>query len=526
MPPRVLEGGQTPGGTHRVIRKIAEGGMGVVYEAAHERLPTRFAIKLMSRPAEGPNAAVVLERFKREAQVAAKLKSPHVVQIHDYQIAEGGFPYIVMELLEGEDLGQLLDREGALPPARALAILEQIASAIDAAHAAGVIHRDLKPANVFLNRYPKPDHVKVLDFGVSRMQELATITRTDALIGTPLYMSPEQAGTGAEITAAADVFAFGVIAYETLTGNRPFGGKSIPAILYQVVHAAPTPVSASLGPTAADVDAVFAQVLAKEPSLRYPSTGDVVRALRVALEPLLSTLGHAGRASLSAEPTVVRREPRGPREEPPAYDPTRPHALLAATPQSATAVGMRGELQLRSTQSSRSARTWATIAVAMTIAATATGMWFGHGRSHAAPESMMPARAESAPAAAHEDVRVAVKVSPPGAEMTLDGRPVQGGAITVPWQSRPRELRVEAPGFGSVTQAVDASRDRELEITLEPAPASIVEATDPSAVPPARAASRRSRGASSRRDPPAAHAATKPARAPTPAGADGLVQDL
>ncbi|MEO6953086.1 MAG: serine/threonine-protein kinase [Polyangia bacterium] len=280
--------GQLLSGTYQLERKIAEGGMGVVYEASHLRLARRFAVKLLARAEDEDEdeARQALERFKREAEMTAALKSPHVVEIFDYQISESGSPYIVMELLEGEDLARRLKRDGRVEPRAAVAILEQVAEALDAAHGLAIVHRDLKPANVFLHSTPSNDFVKVLDFGISKMLGWETITQTDTLIGTPAYMSPEQAAPGSEVTSTSDLFSLGVIAYEVLTGVRPFVASSIPGVLYQVVHADPLPVSELVPEAGPAVDDVFARALAKEPLQRFRSATAFVTALRGALWPL------------------------------------------------------------------------------------------------------------------------------------------------------------------------------------------------------------------------------------------------
>ncbi len=226
--------------------------MGVVYEASHVSLPLRFAIKIWSRLESESDDAVALERFRREAQVAAALVNPQVVRLHDYQIAAEGFPYIVMELLEGEDLARRIRREKRISLAQVTRLVSQMALAFDAAHDLGVVHRDLKPANVFLHQSPEPDYVKVLDFGVSKVLDRSTITASDILVGTPMYMSPEQACGDEVVSPSSDVFSLGIIAYEALTGTKPFVGASIPAVLYQVVHCDPVPVSTFLGADAAE----------------------------------------------------------------------------------------------------------------------------------------------------------------------------------------------------------------------------------------------------------------------------------
>src|SRR5260221_3283877 len=215
-------------GTYRLEQVIAEGGMGVVYEAAHVRLPRRFAVKVLGKPDDSRVSSTALQRFRREAEIASTLAHPHIVEVFDYQVSEGGAPYLVMELLEGEDLSDRLKRQRRLPVAAVLRIVQEMAQALDAAHTAGVVHRDLKPANIFLcRRAGRDDFVKVLDFGVSKLIDAATLTQEKAMVGTPLYMSPEQAVGTQELTPASDVFSLGSIAFEMLSGLRAFAAQSV-----------------------------------------------------------------------------------------------------------------------------------------------------------------------------------------------------------------------------------------------------------------------------------------------------------
>jgi serine/threonine protein kinase len=271
-------------GTYRLERIIAEGGMGVVYEAQHVRLPRRFAVKILGKPVDSDTTITTLARFRREAEIASTLAHPHIVEVFDYQVAEAGSPYLVMELLEGEDLADRLKR-GRVGIVAALRIIAEMAEALDVAHTAGVVHRDLKPANIFLmRRGGREDFVKVLDFGVSKLIDSATLTQEKAMVGTPLYMSPEQAIGTQELTPESDIFSLGAISWEMLTGRRAFAASSIPSILYQIVHG-PTPKLAGKAPglsTAADE--VFARVLCKKKDDRYKRATQFAEDLRIALD--------------------------------------------------------------------------------------------------------------------------------------------------------------------------------------------------------------------------------------------------
>ena len=231
--------GQTLQETYRLERLIGKGGMGAVFEASHARLSRRFAIKVLvgdstfSQPeAKG--------RFQREAEVTSRLRHPNIVETIDFNTTADGVPYIVMELLEGEDLEARLKRINRLPCAKVSAIIGQAASALQAAHNLEIIHRDLKPSNIFLCRTeedPEADVVKIVDFGLSKILGVpSALTRTHQVMGSAWYMAPEQVeGETAAVGPKTDQFALGAITYEMLTGRPPFYSKSVPMVLSMVL---------------------------------------------------------------------------------------------------------------------------------------------------------------------------------------------------------------------------------------------------------------------------------------------------
>ena len=258
-------------GSYQILQEIGRGGMGVVYRAYQPSLNRYVAIKVLP-PALAYDRELV-ERFLREARAAAKLRHPNIVVIHDVG-QQGGLYYIVMELIEGHTLAQLIERQGALPLARTVRIVQQVGDALDYAHQGGFIHRDVKPANIFVG---PNDHVTLTDFGIAKAAAGTSLTRTGALMGTPEYMAPEQA-TGQPVTPAVDQYALGIVAYQMLSGQVPFHAESPHAVLYQHVQQPPPPLPAqlSLPPT---VSAVLGRALAKEPLQRFASTGEFAEAL-------------------------------------------------------------------------------------------------------------------------------------------------------------------------------------------------------------------------------------------------------
>ena len=257
--------------TYRIERLIGKGGMGAVYEASHLRLPRRFAVKLLF--ADVGEDGVAVERFQHEAMVTSKLGHPNIVEVVDFHHTDEGEPYIVMELLEGEDLSKRLRRVKRFTLDEATAVLEQAASALQAAHDEGIIHRDLKPQNIFLcDTKKQQDLVKVVDFGIAKMLGSHNImTKTKGIIGTPWYMSPERVkGETEQVDHRADIFSMGAMMYEMLTGQPPFTGEA-QAVLFQIVYKDPAPLRSLRPDVPEDVEQAITRALAKEPGDRYSS---------------------------------------------------------------------------------------------------------------------------------------------------------------------------------------------------------------------------------------------------------------
>jgi serine/threonine protein kinase len=255
--------------------------MGSIWHATHLGLDIPCAVKFI----EGHLAemADMNARFEREAKAAAKLRSPHVVQILDHGICEG-IPYIAMELLEGEDLGKRLERVHTLSPAEVVAIVDQVTRALSKAHASGIVHRDLKPDNIFLVKDDDREIAKVLDFGIAKTGvELASgATKTGAMLGTPYYMSPEQAQGVKAVDYRSDVWSLAVIVFECVTGHRPFESEALGDLLMRIM-VAPLPVPSQLTSVPPGFDAWWARAAMREPSQRFQSAKEMADALALAL---------------------------------------------------------------------------------------------------------------------------------------------------------------------------------------------------------------------------------------------------
>jgi eukaryotic-like serine/threonine-protein kinase len=262
--------------------------MGAIYEAHHMRLQgKRYAIKILAPQfAENPE---LLARFRREAEIASQLGHENIVEVHDFNLAEGQ-AYMVMELLDGQDLAGRLQTRGAMAIDQTKHILDQVASALEAAHRAHIVHRDLKPQNIFLcRRGGRDDYVKVLDFGVSKVLDSSSVvTRDHALVGTPFYMSPEQAeGKVREIDSRTDVFALGAIVWEMLTGRMAFGAPTFSVALYKVCFVDPPDVHLIRPDVPPAVSMVLRRALAKERTLRTGTVAELAAELNAALHGVM-----------------------------------------------------------------------------------------------------------------------------------------------------------------------------------------------------------------------------------------------
>jgi serine/threonine-protein kinase len=273
---------QVLSGKYRLERELGRGGMGSVWLAEHLTLRSPVAIKLIDPGiAENPEA---LSRFLREAQAAASLRSPHVVQILDHGV-DGGVPFIVMELLEGESLAARIERSGRLSPAETALIMTQVARAITRAHEAGIIHRDLKPDNIYLVQNDEEEVAKVLDFGVAKasshgMGAASGATRTGSVLGTPYYMSPEQAEGAKNIDGRSDLWSLGVIAWECLLGSRPFDAETLGGLLLAIC-ARDMPVPSTAGPVPPGFDAWFARACSRNVTSRFSTAKELAAELRL-----------------------------------------------------------------------------------------------------------------------------------------------------------------------------------------------------------------------------------------------------
>jgi serine/threonine-protein kinase len=274
-PPQDEYVGKTLGETYTIVRVIGEGGMGRVYEAIHTRIGSkRFAVKMLHP--EYARQPEVISRFQREAEAAAAIQSPHVVDVYDVNRTADGRPFIVGEFLEGKEFAEYLEMVGKLPVPVAVRIVRQICKALSAAHEKGVVHRDMKPENVFLTGDLSHPIAKVIDFGISKIGDTpgTALTKTGMIMGTPSYMAPEQA-RGERVDHRADIYAVGAILYCALTGKRPFDRGDPTATLTAVLTEDP-PRPRSIEASIPDpLELVIQRAMAKSPNDRYPSMAEL-----------------------------------------------------------------------------------------------------------------------------------------------------------------------------------------------------------------------------------------------------------
>jgi len=281
--------------------------MGSVWEGVHTTLGTRVAVKFIeSAHVNSPEAR---QRFENEARAAATLKSKHVVEVYDHGVMEDGRPFIVMEFLEGEPLDKRLDRVGRLPPKDTARIISQVCRALAKAHAARIVHRDLKPENVFLvwDDEDGADIAKVVDFGIAKFTDAATTgsssaTRTGSVLGTPYYMSPEQARGLRSVDARSDLWSLGVIAYRCIVGSLPFEGEAIGDLLVKLCTA-PIPVPSQVAPDVPPgFDAWLHKALSREPAERFQSAAELAQSLSAVCG--LSVRGAYGTGEVPMPPSM------------------------------------------------------------------------------------------------------------------------------------------------------------------------------------------------------------------------------
>jgi eukaryotic-like serine/threonine-protein kinase len=490
-------------GKYRLIRLLGEGGMGAVYEARHEQIGKGVAVKVLHP--ELTRVSEAATRFTREAQAAAAVGHRGIIDIHDIGThEEDGSIFLVMELLDGENLGDLLLRQCPLDLQLTCYIVCQVLSALDAAHAAGIVHRDLKPDNIFLVRSGQklPD-VKLLDFGISKMTDASNpedrLTRTGIAMGTPYYMSPEQAVGAKDLDHRVDIWAMGVILYECLTGRVPFTADNGLAILRKITDAPLESPRLHRPEIPIELEAVILRAMNRDLDRRLRTSVEMLSAIiplmddhvadRVSLPRGLDYDALRGVAETlrgGESGSIIAKKSAGPSSRGEAA-----HGAGGAKPSSrrdgATSVTWErtGAAAVAKPRTSR--------AFAIGVGALLIGVAIGGAALWSSSRAELPAPAESLaqealqatanvgaaapaqqdadgddPAARQSDtVSIALEELPRGARLSLDGEHINELPIKLPRADREHELTVEADGYLPWTKSVTARRDATITVNLE-----------------------------------------------------------
>jgi serine/threonine-protein kinase len=415
-------------GKYRVVERIGGGGMGDVFEARHLSTGRRIALKVIR--AEASDAANTMARFRREARAAGAIDSRHIARVHDAGVDEdSGSLFLVMDLLSGEDLQHFIKRLGRVPVELALRIAAQICVGLAEAHASGVVHRDIKPANIYLAREDRGEVVvKLLDFGVAKLQaevlpelERAALTQTGAVLGSPLYMSPEQVRGSKELDGRADLWSLGVVLYQMVAGATPFAHSPSLGSLVLSICTEPTPLVAATVEAPAQLDDLLQRALAKEVRDRFQSADEMLASVRA----LLLREYRTSDTTIDGTSVEPREAERSQADAPPA---TTGSAITTTAVASTSIAPARPRRALRITIG-------AALAVAGLVGARRIGALSSanHATSLATAPSPAPARtsepvapsptlAPSPPQPVASTTTVRLAVSPASASVEVDGK--------------------------------------------------------------------------------------------------------
>jgi len=447
--PATPDVGATLGGKYRVLRRIGEGGMGVVVEAENLVTGKRVAIKWMHpQVASRPEAA---ERFLREARASARVRHPNVVDVYD-AVHDATTCFLVMELLEGEPLTYVLER-GGMPAHELIALLLDAMRGVAAAHKQGVIHRDIKPDNIFLAVEGDRGHKipKVLDFGISKVtgSDAMSLTRTGATMGTPMYMSYEQICGVKDIDVRTDVYAFGVILYEALTGQPPFHAESFPELIVKITNTQPTPPKQIRPDIPRSLERLVQRAMAREREDRVASLEALIREL----EPFATASSF--RAQMTADDAPLPRLPARSDEPPKPVEPSKPPFVVEGRESQAIATPMEANVPVPAIPRRRDALPWIIGGGAILSVLGALTFFSGPGAQPIAPASVAPL-----PLAASKDE----PLPPPAATPASPPTPAEAN---VPAAKRPSESLAPKPATPARPQPAASSDDTAAAATAE-----------------------------------------------------------
>ena len=458
---------------YRVEKLLAVGGMGAVYVGTHTALRKRVAIKVLNPQLATP---AMVQRFQREAITASQIGHEGIAQVTDLGTSKEGEAFLVMELLEGESLANRLKGTGPLPVELACELAAAILSPLAAAHQAGIVHRDLKPDNVFLVRQSRGELVKLLDFGISRAAGLEAefrLTNTGVVMGTPFYMSPEQARGEQDVTPASDLYSIGVILYEMLVGAVPITGENYNQLMYRVLMGEYTPARERRPDIPEALDAIIRKAMATNVAERWTNASELEQALlafcrstyRDNMIERVSSAGipwPTGRTTPFPLQTPVPMQTPLPTPPPPTTgtDPT----MMAPAPVTVPPIAKKSKLPL----------IIGGLVVAGGIAAAVVMMQKEPAKPKVTAieppiaiedKPLPPPTPPSPPPAAPTTVTIKFAVEPKTATILLDGKPVTD-AITVEKDSAEHQLEITAPGFNPHSETIHFDDNQRVAVTL------------------------------------------------------------
>ncbi len=498
--------GQTLEGRYRISRLLGKGGMGSVYLGEHVVIHRPVAVKFLHTEFVGSKE--VVKRFYREAQTAAAIRHKNIIDVLDVGVSDKGEPYLVMEYLEGESLFSMLERTGPVDLAAACGIMEPTLTALAVAHEKGIVHRDLKPDNIFLVPHEgAPPEIKLIDFGISKFTQSdnqTKLTRVGSLLGTPAYMSPEQARGELDVDHRTDLYAMGVIFYEMLTGELPFKGRNYNEILIKTSTEAPRPPREVYPEFPMEAEGVLMRSLSKEPDKRYQSTAEMLDALG-------SLKGFEQRQEMLTQfaSGITKRSyaagDLGDAVSDAGLDSDVAKEVLSEVVREATPGGWT-----RTTGSPKGGKqrrnlglvglALASLVVVGGIVVFALNMLSTEDNPAVVPLTATPpvsSTAEDGSTVSSEDQGVLINVegAPEGARIFYDNSEVPKNPFRVKKGQIVIPLRVEAKGYEPSRLSLIPSKDQVLEVALKPVPVDKAAASvAPKKRGPRRASKRRARG--------------------------------
>jgi serine/threonine-protein kinase len=467
--------GQTLENRYAVDRLLGKGGMGAVYQGRHTVIGRKVAIKFLHAELAGNDE--VIKRFYREAQAAAAIGHRNIIEVLDVGVSPKNEPFIVMEYLEGESLGGMLSRTGPIDLAAACGVLEPALLALHAAHEKGIVHRDLKPDNIFLAHEPgAPPLIKLIDFGISKFTPgtgASQLTQTGTLLGTPAYMSPEQARGDKTMDHRTDIYAMGVILYQMLTGRLPFTGEHYNELLINVLTTAPRPPREMNPAFPAEAEPLVLRCLSKDPAERPTTALGMIEELK-ALQAFAGRTESLTHFAAGATERSFAGGDLGPASATPRSGRGASNLLadLQGTP--ARWTGTVERKPRRGLVIGLAAAAVAAVGVALFLALT-PGPSPAGGRGENTPVDPVPAVVAEPAApdpgpeapAAPAPVRITVVGAPEGATILYDGTPVPANPFPVERKETMARIEVRAEGFEPFVTAVIPSADATVKVALE-----------------------------------------------------------